>query len=79
MDRDGKFCPSFRGFLEDEGIQCKRLPAKSPNKNILSSIRCSLSVKHCFVSVGVSMEAASMGQAVLDLQGARDAYKKPNR
>jgi transposase InsO family protein len=31
MDRDGKFCPSFRGFLENEGIQCKRLPARSPN------------------------------------------------
>ncbi len=33
MDRDSKFCESFRGFLEDEGVEPVRLPAKSPNLN----------------------------------------------
>ncbi len=33
MDRDGKFCPSFRGFLKDEGIQPLRLPPRSPDLN----------------------------------------------
>ena len=31
MDRDGKFCPSFRDILEQEGVNCIRLPARSPN------------------------------------------------
>jgi hypothetical protein len=31
MDRDGKFSPSFRAFLKNEGITPVRLPAKSPN------------------------------------------------
>jgi hypothetical protein len=33
MDRDTKFCESFRGLLDDEGIEPVRLPAKSPNLN----------------------------------------------
>jgi transposase InsO family protein len=33
MDRDTKFCESFRGFLDDEGIEPVRLSAKSPNSN----------------------------------------------
>ena len=33
MDRDGKFCPAFRAFLKDEGIEPLRLPARSPNLN----------------------------------------------
>ena len=33
MDRDTKFCESFRGFLEDEGIEPVRLPPRSPNLN----------------------------------------------
>ena len=33
MDRDGKFCESFRCLLDDEGIQPVRLPPKSPNLN----------------------------------------------
>ena len=31
MDRDDKFCQDFRDFLEDEGIDPVRLPARSPN------------------------------------------------
>ena len=31
MDRDGKFCPSFRDILEQEGVDCIRLPPRSPN------------------------------------------------
>jgi transposase InsO family protein len=31
MDRDGKFCPSFRDILEQEGVNGIRLPARSPN------------------------------------------------
>jgi len=33
MDRDGKFCPAFRGILEDEGVNPVLLPPKSPNLN----------------------------------------------
>ena len=33
MDRDGKFCPAFRGFLKNEGVHPVRLPARSPNLN----------------------------------------------
>ena len=31
MDRDGKFCPAFRDILEQEGVNCVRLPPRSPN------------------------------------------------
>jgi len=31
MDRDGKFCPGFRDILEQEGVNCLRLPPRSPN------------------------------------------------
>ena len=33
MDRDTKFCESFRDFLGNEGVSPVRLPAKSPNLN----------------------------------------------
>lgn len=33
MDRDTKFCESFRQFLSDEGIKSVRLPPRSPNLN----------------------------------------------
>ncbi len=33
MDRDGKFCPAFRDFLKDEGIQPLLLPPRSPDLN----------------------------------------------
>jgi transposase InsO family protein len=33
MDRDGKFCPSFRDFLEDEGVNPLLLPPRSPDLN----------------------------------------------
>jgi putative transposase len=33
MDRDTKFCESFRAFLVDEGIKPVRLPPRSPNMN----------------------------------------------
>jgi transposase InsO family protein len=33
MDRDKKFCESFRGLLDDEGTKPVRLPPKSPNLN----------------------------------------------
>jgi len=33
MDRDTKFCESFRGLLDDEGVEPVQLPAKSPNLN----------------------------------------------
>jgi len=33
MDRDSKFCPSFRAFLKNEGIAPVRLPAESPDLN----------------------------------------------
>ena len=33
MDRDGKFCDSFRALLEDKGVQCVQLPPRSPNLN----------------------------------------------
>ena len=31
LDRDGKFCPKFREMLEQEGVNCVRLPPRSPN------------------------------------------------
>jgi len=33
MDRDTKFCDSFRAILEDEGVDSVRLPPRSPNLN----------------------------------------------
>ena len=33
MDRDGKFSPSFRDRLKDEGVRPLRLPARSPDLN----------------------------------------------
>ena len=33
MDRDGKFCPAFRGILKDDGAKPLRLPPRSPNLN----------------------------------------------
>ena len=33
MDRDTKFCESFRSFLDDEGVTAVQLPPKSPNLN----------------------------------------------
>ena len=33
MDRDTKFCESFRAFLANEGIEPVRLPPRSPNMN----------------------------------------------
>ena len=35
MDRDTKFCESFRAFLVNEGIKPVRLPPRSPNMNAL--------------------------------------------
>ena len=33
MDRDGKFSKVFRDMLEQEGVNCARLPPRSPNSN----------------------------------------------
>jgi transposase InsO family protein len=33
MDRDTKFCSTFRSLLEDSGVNPVRLPARSPNLN----------------------------------------------
>lgn len=33
MDRDGKFCDSFRSLLDNEGVKPVRLPARSPDTN----------------------------------------------
>ena len=33
MDRDAKFCESFREMLKDDGAQPLRLPPRSPNLN----------------------------------------------
>jgi putative transposase len=33
MDRDGTFCPGFRGVLRDSGMKPVRLPPHSPNLN----------------------------------------------
>ena len=38
MDRDGKFCPAFRDILEQEGINCVRLPPRSPNASFWNII-----------------------------------------
>ena len=31
MDRDTKFCSAFRDILEQDGVNCVRLPPQSPN------------------------------------------------
>ena len=36
MDRDGKFCPVFRTYLEVAGVNPVRLPPRSPNLNAYS-------------------------------------------
>ncbi len=33
MDRDTKFCDSFREFLKNEGVKSVRLPPRAPNMN----------------------------------------------
>jgi putative transposase len=33
MDRDAKYCSSFRSILKGQGVRCLRLPWKSPNLN----------------------------------------------
>ena len=33
MDRDTKFCESFRSFLSNEGVEPVRLPLRAPNMN----------------------------------------------
>ncbi len=33
MDRDAKFCESFRAFLSNEDVEPVRLPPRSPNMN----------------------------------------------
>ena len=33
MDRDGKFCESFRNLVEDAGVKPLRLPPRSPDLN----------------------------------------------
>jgi transposase InsO family protein len=33
MDRDTKFCESFRSYLSNEGVNPVRLPPRSPNMN----------------------------------------------
>jgi transposase InsO family protein len=33
LDRDGKFCPAFLGLLDNEGVEPKLLPPRSPNLN----------------------------------------------
>jgi len=33
MDRDGKFCPAFRGILKDAGVKPLLLPPRSPDLN----------------------------------------------
>jgi transposase InsO family protein len=31
VDRDGKFCPAFRDILQQQAVDCVRLPPRSPN------------------------------------------------
>jgi putative transposase len=31
MDRDSKYCPEFRELLKEAGVNCVRLPPRSPN------------------------------------------------
>jgi hypothetical protein len=33
LDRDAKFAASFRSILESAGVECLRLPPRSPNLN----------------------------------------------
>jgi transposase len=44
LDRDSKFCPSFREMLREAGVEPIRLPARSPNLNAFAE-RCVLSIK----------------------------------
>ena len=41
-DRDSKFCLSFRAMLRSGGVQCRMLPARSPNLNAFAErwVRC---------------------------------------
>ena len=34
LDRDTKYCPAFRDFVQREGIAVIRLPPRSPNLNV---------------------------------------------
>jgi putative transposase len=63
MDRDSKFCPSFRFILRSAGVDPIRLPAKSPNLNSVAE-RWVLSIKSECLSRLILFGERSLGNAV---------------
>jgi putative transposase len=63
MDRDSKFCSSFRFILRSAGIEPIRLPARSPNLNSYSE-RWVVSIKSECLSKLISFGERSLEKAV---------------
>ena len=63
MDRDSKFCSSFRFILRSAGVDPIRLPAKSPNLNSVAE-RWVLSIKSECLSKLILFGERSLENAV---------------
>ncbi len=82
MDRDTKFCESFRDFLDDEGIEPVRLPAKSPNLNAhLERFMKSIKSKclHRMIFFGEASLRNAVGQYLAHYHGERNHQGLENK
>ena len=75
LDRDGKFCPKFREMLEQEGVNCVRLPPRSPNltphiERFMRSIKQECLLKMIFF--GEKMLRTATGQFLEHYHGERN-------
>ena len=82
MDRDGKFCPAFRDLLEQEGVNCVRLPPRSPNltphiERFMRSIKEECLLKMIFF--GENMLRNAVGQFLTHFHGERNHQGLDNR
>ncbi len=82
MDRDTKFCESFRGFLDDEGIESVRLPPKSPNLNahlerFMKSIKSEC--LHRMIFFGEASLRNAVGQYLAHYHGERNHQGLENK
>jgi len=75
LDRDGKFCPKFREMLEQEGVNCVRLPPRSPNltphiERFMRSLKEECLVKMIFF--GEKMLRTAIGEFLIHYHGERN-------
>jgi transposase InsO family protein len=75
LDRDGKFCPKFREMLEQGGVNCIRLPPRSPNltphiERFMRSLKEECLLKMIFF--GEKMLRTAIGQFLEHYHGERN-------